>query len=50
MNEYTAPLTDLLESESYSDSDKEPELSNVVMLTKTLILLENCSPALNNFV
>ena len=36
----------LLESDSYD----EPELSNVVMHTKTVILLENYSRALNNFV
>jgi len=36
-----AAETDLLESESSTDSDDEPELSNVVMQTKTVILLEN---------
>src|SRR6218665_3581 len=40
-----------LESESSSDFDEEPELSNVVMRTKTVILLENYSlNGLNNFV
>ena len=38
------------ESESPSDSDEGPELSNVVMRTNTIILIENYSLGLNNFL
>ena len=41
---------DLLQSESSSDTDKEPELSNVVMHHKTVISLEDYSLGLNDFV
>jgi len=41
---------DLFESESSSDSDEEPELSNVVMNAKTVLVLKNYSLGLNNFV
>ena len=45
-----AAETDLLESESSPDSGAVPKLSNVVVQTKTVILLQNYSLGLNNFV